>query len=81
MVQFSIIDKIKYVSKHNSLQKNMIKDIAKIHNTDRITVKSDKTGNLYFYNVADYYKAISKKVNKVYKKAPNKWVNDVNSKA
>lgn len=33
-----------------------------------------KLANHYFYNVADYYKAISKEVNKVYKKAQKgKW--------
>lgn len=37
---FFIIDKIKYVYKHNCLQMNMKKDITNIHNSDRIIIKS-----------------------------------------
>lgn len=59
----------------------MKKDIAKIHNTSIRFIKSEKAGNLYFYNVVDCHKAMCREVYKVYKAAPNEWEKYINSEA
>lgn len=42
---------------------------------------SDKSGNLYLFNVDEYHKAIGKEVNNTYKRAPAEWENNINNEA
>lgn len=59
----------------------MNEDIATINKSDTIIIKSDKTDNNYQIDVDTYHNAINRKVNKIYKKAPDYWENSINSEA
>lgn len=59
----------------------MKKTLLKYEIQKKIIVKFDKTGNLYYYIVADFLKAICQKFNKIYKKVRVEWENNINNES
>lgn len=76
-----LITKIRFTKAANELQQKIQKDILKTKKSDKIIIKADKTVNHYQIDVEKCHKAIYKKVNKFYKKAPNDWDNNMNNEA
>lgn len=59
----------------------MKNDIAKIRKTDKIVIKSDKTGNCYCINVNNYPRSFCEEVNKIYKNVSLEQESDIHCKA
>ena len=55
--------------------------IYKIHQTEDIIVKADKSRNLYKMTAEDYEKLVQQNVTTEYKKAPNTKINKINKEA
>lgn len=62
------INTIKFSSYTNDLQNKMRRDVGRIKKSDKIIMKSDKTGKPFYIEAESYYKDITAEVSKFYEK-------------
>ena len=78
---YLLIKSIEFRKGSSPFQKKMAKDIKKINSSKDLIVSSDKTNNLYFISKNEYDHLLQKNLTKNYKKAPDKYLDTINSNA
>ena len=78
---FSLVKNIQFRPVYNAFQSELNQNIQKIHQTEDIIVKADKSINLYKMTAEDYEKLVQQNVTTEYKKAPNTKINKINKEA
>ena len=76
-----IVKLIKFRKMRNNIQQKMYEDMRRFKESEKIFVKSDKSGNLYKIEKEKYRQMIFKEVVKNYKKAPPDLEKELNNEA
>ena len=76
-----MVKEIKFRKMRNNIQQKMYEDMRKFKESEKIFVKSDKSGNLYKIEKEKYRQMIFKEVVKNYKKAPPNLEKELNNEA
>ena len=74
-----MVKEIKFRKMRNNIQQKMYEDMRKFKESEKIFVKSDKSGNLYKIEKEKYRQMIFKEVGKNYKKAPPNLEKELNN--
>ena len=76
-----MVKEIKFRKMRNNIQQKMYEDMRRFKESEKIFVKSDKSGNLYKIEKEKYKQMIFKEVFKNYKKAPPDLEKELNNEA
>ena len=76
-----MVKEIKFRKMRNNIQQKRYEDMRRFKESEKIFVKSDKSGNLYEIEKEKYKQMISKEVVKNYKKAPPDLEKELNNEA
>ena len=76
-----MVKEIKFRKMRNNIQQKRDEDMRRFNESEKIFVKSDKSGNLYEIEKEKYKQMIFKEVVKNYKKAPPDLEKELNNEA
>ena len=80
-LMFDIPRKVTFSSQRTEFQVDLSAKVAEIKSSDSLVVESDKTSNFYLVSVDDYRKMMHDDITKIYRKANDDALDDINREA